>query len=1253
MFASPVDRRRARLPRRRRGPPGRARPRRRHDALDVPDRGVAPLDAGGRGRQGLRRRRRQRRLPRARRGDGRAGLELLDRRPAHLRGADRRRRHRLLRHRLGRGERRLGVRPRRRDRRAPLEDLRRRRDLLRAGGRRRPRVRGQLRRAAPRRARRRDRARSCGRSAARTTASRRCRPTPTAGSTSRRTTSTPASGSVLALDAATGELVWEATGHGDGAGQRARSRSRRLVIAGSSANNWVAAYDRGHGRAPVGGSDRRGRQQQPARRRRRPRRRLAAGPPRLGARRLQRRAALGGHARATTCSRRRRSRTAASSSPTAAASSARTRRRASSPARSPTRPARRSTPRCACRRHGRRRRDRRARAASSCRHRPGTYTVEARAYGYVSRARRAHDPQRPDGRARLRARRRPRRGSLRGDRARRGRGAARGRSASSSRGTPVDPATTGADGAFAFAGVAAGTYELVATLNGYVRSSTEVTVAAGEETTADVTLLRYEIAVTGDHGGAITRCLEGRGYRVESTTIAAIADRPGDYGLIVANGSQDDPGNETIRRARRERRRRRDERPLPRHLGHLATAPSCHLSRATGDPAQTGSGSNDGEVSLVARVAHPLTDGLPLGERVPALAPRTPSTPCVRRLLRAVRSPTSTSASKAATVGSGLGYQARSVGSVHVLLSLHAASPWSGPTLSWTPAGGQGLRERRRLCARRELRRGRRERSPTQGGSPLAAKVTVAETGEATTAGPDGRYRLLLPPGSYTLRFERIGFTTQELPVTVAERATTTLDAQLAVERAGGITGLVTSAADGSPVAGAEVTVLDSGLPPATTGADGALLARRRAGRHVPRPGAAPSASRPQSSRTSSSWTAPPRSSPSSSSPSPRVAVHRRRRHEDHRLPALTRDRGDRDRLGGDRLALELRPRSIVHDPTDPGEAPFRGRLAALDAAGKSAIFIEGALSSRRRQPPAAASTSASRPRATSSPPTAIRYFDAVAPGTRCSPASLATASRCSPATSGAATSPATPGSSWPTSAPASSAPSGSGGLRAADAVQRAAPAVGALGSSVLARPDAGWTEDGRRLFLNAVRWAAAPGLGAAAGRVTDAGRGADRSAHVAPRRDRRRPRSRARSGDYVLPHAPGDYTIEVSAFGYRTEQLPVTIEANRTIELNVELALADVGSVAGVVTSRPGPLADGGARRAARGRGGAPRRLPAQRDHGGGRLLPARERRAGHIHARDPRRRPRPRAREGVVVAVGRGDARRRAACGRHRRSA
>ena len=39
----------------------------------------------------------------------------------------------------------------------------------------------------------------------------------------------------------------------------------------------------------------------------------------------------------------------------------------------------------------------------------------------------------------------------------------------------------------------------------------------------------------------------------------------------------------------------------------------------------------------------------------------------------------------------------------------------------------------------------------------------------------------------------------------------------------------------------------------------------------------------------------------------------------------------------------------------------------------------------------------------------------------------------------------------------------------------------------MLSSPSEGWTAEGGQVFLNAVRWAASPGLGGIAGRVQDA----------------------------------------------------------------------------------------------------------------------------------------------------------------------
>jgi hypothetical protein len=57
--------------------------------------------------------------------------------------------------------------------------------------------------------------------------------------------------------------------------------------------------------------------------------------------------------------------------------------------------------------------------------------------------------------------------------------------------------------------------------------------------------------------------------------------------------------------------------------------------------------------------------------------------------------------------------------------------------------------------------------------------------------------------------------------------------------------------------------------------------------------------------------------------------------------------------------------------------------------------------------------------------------------------------------------------------------------------------------------------------------------------------------------------------GTFVIPHAPGEYTLEATAFGYQSRRIPVTIEAGRTTQLDVELALGNNGTIAGTVEAR------------------------------------------------------------------------------------
>ena len=727
-------------------------------------------------------------------------------------------------------------------------------------------------------------------------------------------------------------------------------------------------------------------------------------------------------------------------------------------------------------------------------------------------------------------------------------------------GTPLEPATSAANGSFAFASVAAGSYELTARLGGYVPFATDVTVVAGEETVVAVTLQRYEIAVTGDHQGALTRSLEAKGYRVEATTIAAIADRPGDYRVIVANGSQDDPGEEVFRRFLANADAAEVSVIFLDTWG-ISYGSLLHLSRYTGDPPTTGSGFNEGEISFVARSEHPLTAGLTVGERIEALARETEYAWFSGYGGRSVADVYV--GEQGRTVGSAIGYEPRTLGSVHVLLSLHGASPWTGPTTGWTNAAARVFDNA--IGYALDASFGAVAGTVTDAsGAPLAASVTVAGTGESAVAAADGSYRLLLPAGSYTLRFERVGYTPKEVAVTIADGQTATVDAQLASSGLGAVTGVVRSAAGGAPVAGARVEVLGSGLPAATTGADGRYTVDGvPGGTYRVEVGATGFGTRVVENVVVADGAATELDV--ELAPALRAAVLGD--HNGTITAFLNANEVTATATGWEAVdALGSYDLLILNNPTDPGEEAFKAHLAALDAAGKSAIFIEGALTSgggvrllRKYfgDPPARDFVSSDgdpffEPTVSGHPLFAGLAGERIqvlagdewgAYFTGYSGIELARfgTNELGVLGSGAAYEPRTPTS-----------------VRLL---------LGALGASTLASPAAGWTEDGKRVFLNAVRWAAAPGLAAVAGRVTDAGGEPIAGATVRIAETGLSTQSGA-DGSYELPHPAGSYALEVSAFGYVARSLPVVLAANEVTQLDVALALADVGAVNGTITS-------------------------------------------------------------------------------------
>ncbi|MGH3683166.1 MAG: carboxypeptidase regulatory-like domain-containing protein, partial [Natronosporangium sp.] len=129
------------------------------------------------------------------------------------------------------------------------------------------------------------------------------------------------------------------------------------------------------------------------------------------------------------------------------------------------------------------------------------------------------------------------------------------------------------------------------------------------------------------------------------------------------------------------------------------------------------------------------------------------------------------------------------------------------------------------------------------------------------------------------------------------------------------------------------------------------------------------------------------------------------------------------------------------------------------------------------------------------------------------------------------------------------------------------------LASGLSNRPDESWTPEGGQIFLNAVRWAADPGLGAFTGTVTDPAEQPLPQAEVEVVGTNWRAVT-GPDGEFEIGVPAGEHTVRYRAFGYATVERVLTVGAGQARDVSAQLEVGTVGTISGVVTPDEG---DGG----------------------------------------------------------------------------
>ncbi|HEX6338984.1 MAG TPA: carboxypeptidase regulatory-like domain-containing protein, partial [Jiangellaceae bacterium] len=733
-------------------------------------------------------------------------------------------------------------------------------------------------------------------------------------------------------------------------------------------------------------------------------------------------------------------------------------------------------------------------------------------------------------------------------------------------GTPLEPVTTGADGAFEFPAVSAGTYRLTVDADGYAEDQRQVTVTAGQTSTVRVILERFDIAVVADYEGRVSDVLEEAGWRVDRVSFDDIDGTADRYQAVVVSGMGDDRADADPVRFERLVA---DADEAGTSLVFLDTGGPSYgsirtLSQVTGDPAtDTAVLSNRGVVWLEDVVPHPITASL-TGERVPLLAAgswHAAFSGYTGYTLATIGN------DRDGVLGSGIGYQRRTLSSNHILLSAAAPSPWT----TWEPVLSDLLVDAVEHAASAEY--GAISGVVTDGaGEPVPAAVEVVGGFETATADESGGYELILEPGEVTLRFRHLGSQLVERTVTVTAGETLSLDVSMPAAEQGTIAGQVTDATRATPVAGVTVTV--AGQTPVTTGADGRYVVEDvPAGIYAVEftaPGYEPLT---VSDVTAADGVVTTVDAELVRAPAVVVVGDR-----NDQITAFLEDRSIPAEQAGWEITEALDGVSVVilHNPPDPGRDEFLAALEAFDEAGISVIFPADGWSTRTRGVDLLSRYTGSpsdydRLGGFSGPPIYLHnladhpLFDGVGGD----PVQLLNAS------SEAAYFPDYEGIVLAEVGEEGAEPAGIGvayDVRTPSSVHLLLTGLAATFRNV---PETTWTEDGKQIFLNAVRWAAAPAQGGFTGTVINHEGQPIPNAVVEVTGTHWRAVT-DENGAFQIGVPPGEHTLEYRAFGYVAMSRTLTAGPDQVVDASVALGVGEVGTITGVVSSSDGGALEG-----------------------------------------------------------------------------
>lgn len=368
--------------------------------------------------------------------------------------------------------------------------------------------------------------------------------------------------------------------------------------------------------------------------------------------------------------------------------------------------------------------------------------------------------------------------------------------------TPIE-GTTDQNGTFVSPSVYEGTYEVSLELSGFQPFTERITVEKETENTFTFYLKSYHVAVLNDYESEITEFLSLNGYAAEERDWDIIEDI-GRYEIVYVNGAYSTDGWKPDEEIFQELVNAANEEQVSLIFADTwgsSYGSIHHLVDYFEDPQEVMHDYSSGTVLMRVDEEHPIFSGYQKGDYL-TLIGRSGDFAWFSQY--SGRELASIGSSELGFVGTGVAYKPVTENSAHLLLSAHAASPWTSPFQGWMQDAQNILLNSIDYLLNAEFGKVtgtvKNEENET-----LDATIEVADTGYVFKN--QGTIHFYHDEGTYTLTIRAPGYETETVEVEVAHGSPVELDMTLTSTNGGSMIGTVTDALTDQPLADATVTL--------------------------------------------------------------------------------------------------------------------------------------------------------------------------------------------------------------------------------------------------------------------------------------------------------------------------------------------------------------------------------------------------------------------------------------------------------------